>query len=458
MRQGPTPSATLFPVGTKQTGNDGNTWVIKLTNNNVKRWVKYKDPNSSTKKTKRISKRKSKRSSKKKSKRTYIKKSKRSSKKKSKRTSKKKSKRTSKRKSKRTSKRKSKRTSKKKSKRTSKKKSKRSSKRKSKRSSQKKSKSTKKSKQKPVKKTTSKRKSKSTKKPKQKSVKKSRSKPTSQNYKSHQNYYPNSFSVMLAHKYNGQHPVGMCVSEKLDGYRAILSKHGFMSRNNKPFVAPDKYLKEILDALPPGTVLDGELYTKRGDFAGMGVVRKKIPIEREWNKITYMVFDLPMMKAPFEERYQTMKQMLKNVPHVKIVDCVKVTSVEQFQKFHKNIVSTNGEGTMLRNAQSYYEGTRSHNLLKVKDFLDDEVIVQGMEFGDGRNSKVMGHLIVKWHPNSKQKYTGTFDVGSGFTDEERQNWKKLFKKGVIFTIQYFEINKESGRPRFPTFKNIRHSE
>ena len=262
---------------------------------------------------------------------------------------------------------------------------------------------------------------------------------------------------MLAHKYNGQDPVGMYISEKLDGYRAIFSSEGFMSRNNKPFIAPKQYIKDIVDALPPGTVLDGELYTKRGDFGGMGVVRKKIPVDSEWANITYMVFDLPMSQEPFEERYYTMKKMLKNVPHVQIVDCKKVSSVSQFNDIHKTFVSEGAEGTMLRNPDSYYENNRSHNLLKVKDSFDDEVIVEGMEYGEGRNSQVMGNLIVTWHPSAKQNYKGTFEVGGGFTDDERRNWSKLFKQGSVITIQYFEIV-PSGKPRFPSFLRVRASE
>ena len=39
-RKGPTASATIFPVGTEKTGNDGNIWVIVQNKNGVKRWQK----------------------------------------------------------------------------------------------------------------------------------------------------------------------------------------------------------------------------------------------------------------------------------------------------------------------------------------------------------------------------------------------------------------------------------
>ncbi len=41
-RKGPIESATLFKIGTKKKGNDGNMWIISVNKNNVKRWVLYK--------------------------------------------------------------------------------------------------------------------------------------------------------------------------------------------------------------------------------------------------------------------------------------------------------------------------------------------------------------------------------------------------------------------------------
>lgn len=49
-RKSPTASATLFPVGTKRTGNDGNQWMVEANKNGVRRWVLFKK-GSVTKKT-----------------------------------------------------------------------------------------------------------------------------------------------------------------------------------------------------------------------------------------------------------------------------------------------------------------------------------------------------------------------------------------------------------------------
>jgi hypothetical protein len=39
-RKGPEESATLFAVGTRKRGNDGNMWIISETSAGVKRWIR----------------------------------------------------------------------------------------------------------------------------------------------------------------------------------------------------------------------------------------------------------------------------------------------------------------------------------------------------------------------------------------------------------------------------------
>jgi hypothetical protein len=41
-RKSPTKSATLYKVGTKKTGNDGNKWVVVQNKNKVKKWELYR--------------------------------------------------------------------------------------------------------------------------------------------------------------------------------------------------------------------------------------------------------------------------------------------------------------------------------------------------------------------------------------------------------------------------------
>ena len=259
---------------------------------------------------------------------------------------------------------------------------------------------------------------------------------------------------MLAHKYEGQNPSDYYVSEKLDGLRAIYDgkSDSFVSRNNKPFIAP----KFFTEKFPKNLVLDGELFMGRDKFSDTGVFRKKIPVPEEWKNGTYMVFDLPLVNAPFEERYKMMKTLLKGIPHIKVVEQTKVKDFKHMMKIHKELVSKKAEGTMLRLAGSYYENKRSKSLLKLKDFHDAEVKVIGYQMGSGKHQGVLGALLVKWKDNKMG--TSTFKVGTGFDDRQRENYRKLYPIGKVLTIKYFEIDKHSNKPRFPVLWRIRQEE
>lgn len=97
---------------------------------------------------------------------------------------------------------------------------------------------------------------------------------------------------------------------------------------------------------------------------------------------------------------------------------------------------------MLRDPESMYENRRSKTLLKVKTFHDDEAVVIGHKPGTGRCLGMVGALKVR------NTHGVEFEVGSGMTDEIRKHPPKI---GTKITYKYQEFNKDSGKPRFPTY-------
>jgi DNA ligase-1 len=69
-----------------------------------------------------------------------------------------------------------------------------------------------------------------------------------------------------------------------------------------------------------------------------------------------------------------------------------------------------GEGLMIRDPNSLYEGKRSDTLLKVKKFDDAEAVVIGHNKGTGRCSGMCGAIVVR------EKDGTEFKIGSGFDD------------------------------------------
>lgn len=187
----------------------------------------------------------------------------------------------------------------------------------------------------------------------------------------------------------------------------------------------------------------------------MSIVTKKIPIDSEWKQISFVVFDIPSVKGPFEERMKELKSIVTKIgsKHVKILNQVKVRNEAHLKQLQSTILSKGGEGVMLRKPRSYYENKRSSTLLKVKTFFDDEAVVAGHELGSGKYEDVLGHLIVKWYKGPNKGIQ--FSIGSGLNEQQRKGYKRLFPKGTIVKFKYFEVN-ESGKPRFPTFLGVRH--
>ncbi len=105
---------------------------------------------------------------------------------------------------------------------------------------------------------------------------------------------------------------------------------------------------------------------------------------------------------------------------------------------------------MIRNPNAPYKiGKRSKNLLKDKEFMEDEFKVSGFTEGTGDDK---GTII--WECETKDKQS--FSVRPRGTKEER---RELFKTGDKYlgknlTIIYFGLT-TSGIPRFPVGKDIR---
>lgn len=246
-----------------------------------------------------------------------------------------------------------------------------------------------------------------------------------------------NYSPMLAKSYQFQNPRGYWLSEKLDGVRAVWTGERFLSRNGNEFPAP----REIVEAMPAGVVLDGELFGGRGTFqATVGKVRSG-----EWAGVSFHIFDC-ISAAPFEERHDTLGTL--SLPaFCQIVTQTKCRSAKHLRQFEEEIAQAGGEGVMLRKPGSRYSHSRSPSLLKSKRFRCDEGEVIGVVPGNGKFAGKMGALIVKFCGKK-------FRVGTGFTVAERETPPAL---GATITFSFFELT-DSGVPRFPSFVAVRDYE
>lgn len=248
--------------------------------------------------------------------------------------------------------------------------------------------------------------------------------------------------LLLAHSWDGSQDVtGWWMSEKLDGVRAYWDGNKFLSRLGNEFYAPDwfKY------GLPSDQTLDGELWIGRKKFQETsGIVRRHDGGDL-WKKICFMVFDVPSMEAPFEDRMAAIDSEIERAEHAVSVLTGIAESNDHVLIYLKTIEADGGEGLMLRQPGSLYEAGRSHTLLKVKSFKDDDATVTGYTKGKGKHKGKIGALEVVLTDGTK------FEIGTGLSDAERADPPKV---GSTVKFRYQELT-DGGVPRFPSYIGVR---
>ena len=110
-------------------------------------------------------------------------------------------------------------------------------------------------------------------------------------------------NLLLLKTYKDQNTTNWVMSEKLDGIRAYWDGKQLLSRNGKVIHAPKWFIKGY-----PNFKLDGELWSKRGDFENISsIVRDKTP-SKHWNQIKHYIFEVPDAQGNLFERLEKVKK------------------------------------------------------------------------------------------------------------------------------------------------------
>jgi len=246
--------------------------------------------------------------------------------------------------------------------------------------------------------------------------------------------------LFLLKTYKDQNINGWVMSEKLDGIRAYWDGKKLISRGGKTIYSPEYFTKGF-----PSFELDGELWSKRGDFDTISsIVRDKIP-SKEWREITYNIFEVPNAKGGLAQRLKKAEPFQSKI--IKIISQIKIKSTKKMKIFLKSVELKGGEGIVVRDPKVGYIAKRTSKALKVKSFLDTDCIVIGYTEGKGKYKNMLGALKCKLSNGV------VFKIGSGFSDKERQNPPAI---GSEITFKYQELTKK-GIPRFPIFLRVKNA-
>lgn len=270
----------------------------------------------------------------------------------------------------------------------------------------------------------------------------------------------NFFEPMLAKDYkeakidwdNLTHKV--YVQPKLDGLRCINAGNTLMSRNGKPYLACPHLHQSI-------AMLDGELYNHslKDDFNQIVSLCKKQKPTLEQIKesrliVEYWIYDFPGHEGTFSERYEALKKYIaksKNGSFV-LVPTYEVKSEQEVKDWHAKFLSLGYEGTIVRLDNSNYECKRSKQLLKFKDFVDEEFTITGYEEGTGGRVGTIGFFILKHDKNPNLTFKSNVKGSFPYLKEVWKNRDKYIGKEA--TVKYFQRTplQEDGTgnvPRFP---------
>jgi len=286
-----------------------------------------------------------------------------------------------------------------------------------------------------------------------------------------------NIKAMLAHKYNedkADYPA--FIQPKLDGVRCLFTAKGAFSRANNRFMNVEhieKVLKPFF-AKNPTAILDGELYNHglKDDFEKIiSLVKKKKPTDKDKAEaaelVEYHIYDVASMTiAPYNLRLNYLTSHVlqlhggftvnkKSCWPIMEVDTQVALDFDEALKMHKKNLKLGYEGSIYRTFEGRYKGTRSWDLMKFKDFHDDEATIVGYEIGKGKREGTLGKFIMQ----DDEGVEFGCPPGKGYDYQALTNMLNNVHDyiGQRATFTYFQRT-QAGSYRHPHYKCLRNYE
>lgn len=268
----------------------------------------------------------------------------------------------------------------------------------------------------------------------------------------------------------------VAVQPKLDGERMIvrLKNTGellYRKRSNREVkhlksLFEDE-IKKFMEFIPYNVELDGELYIHGWKFNQIEtVVKNEVNISNNIHLLKYYIFTFNSADSfPFEVRNEILIsarnsfiQEYGHPKHFALLDAMKCNNKEDIFKMHEWYNNNGFEGTMIYKLandndekhifESIYKNGRSDNLLKYKDWEDEEGIVTEVTTNTGTLKGLKFKIRI---PNGKELYMEL---------AMKEHEKKIYMDnpslaiGRTVTYKYQEYTKRN-LPKFAAVKCFR---
>lgn len=268
---------------------------------------------------------------------------------------------------------------------------------------------------------------------------------------------------MLAHKfedYVDKMKFPVYAQPKLDGFRCNLTKDSMFSRRGEEFNSCPHIFNALAEyAEKYNIIFDGELYNHQyaDDFNKLqSLITKKKSTPDDLKQaealVQYHIYDIVDEDRDFGERYEALMDFFENhtLPEfIYLVPAAHLGSHGMLNEHYAQCLEDGLEGQMIR-LDRPYEHKRSKNLLKRKEFQDEEFPIVAIEEGIGNRSDMAGRVTCAL-PDGR-----TFGAGiKGGVTINRELWQlRDILPGQMATIKFFQRTPD-GIPRFPVFKAVR---
>lgn len=264
-----------------------------------------------------------------------------------------------------------------------------------------------------------------------------------------------TYPVMLASGFDEKVMAKMSypayVQLKLDGMRfnAIVNngKVEFRSRNGKHIDLLGNLEQEFLFmAGSESCVFDGELVVRDSQGImnrqkGNGILNKAVKgtisaMEASmvhatiWDIIPFSAFQQGVYNTSYQERFGKLQQLV--LPgRISLIENRVVNTEDEAHELFQEYFSKGEEGIILKDINAPWEDKRVKHQVKFKGELECDLLCMDWQEGTGKNVGKLGALVL-----TSADGVVKVNVGSGFTDEQRDKYTKENTVGKVVAVKY----------------------
>src|SRR5579863_859328 len=211
---------------------------------------------------------------------------------------------------------------------------------------------------------------------------------------------------------------------KWDGFRGILENDNgelaLWSRNGRPLLRYFPELREVGDALPPHSALDGEIVIARGGALDFDAMQMRLhPAESRVRKLsaeipaTFVAFDLLLWNKkkvhakPIEERRAELEKVGGGISLSPVSD-----KVAQGRDWLQTLQAAGFDGVVAKKlGLPYLPGSRD-GVVKVKPHKTADCVVAGLRWKAGGRDTIATLLLGLYADDGRLDYVGSCAIGA----------------------------------------------